>query len=90
MSRDSKLLERAAEAGLLVEISRRRSWRQFLTPDLATAFGFIEPRRGRPRNEPLPLPTDPKIAEAYDAFDREMAEIDAMLESRALNGTNSA
>lgn len=86
----SKLLERAAEAGLLVEISRRRSWRQFLTPDLATAFGFIEPRRGRPRNEPLPLPTDPKIAEAYDAFDREMAEIDAMLESRALNGTNSA
>lgn len=82
----SKLLERAAEAGLLVEISGRRSWRQFLTPDLATAFGFIEPRRGRPRKEPPPLPADPKIAEAFDAFDREMAEIDVMLERRALNG----
>ena len=82
----SKLLERAAEAGLLVEISHRRSWRQFLTPDLATAFGFVEPRRGRPRKEPPPLPADPKIAEAFDAFDREMAEIDAMLKSRASNG----
>lgn len=84
----SKLLERAAGAGLLVEISRRRSWRQFLTPDLATAFGFVEPRRGRPRNEPPPLPADRKIAEAFDAFDREMADIDALLESNALNRGN--
>ena len=80
----SKLLERAAEAGLLVEINPRRSWRQFLTPDLATAFGFVEPRRGRPRKDPPPLPAHPRIAEAFDTFDREMAEIDAMLESRAL------
>lgn len=85
----SKLLERATEAGLLVEISGRRSWRQYLTPDLATAFGFIEPRRGRPRKDPPPLPANTKIAEAFDAFDREMAEIDAMLDASALNRDNS-
>lgn len=84
----SKLLERAAGAGLLVEINHRRSWRQFLTPDLASAFGFIETRRGRPRTVPPPLPADRKMAEAFAEFDREMADIDVMLEIGALNKGN--
>ena len=75
----SKLLERATEAGALVSITERRSWRQFLTPDLAAAFGYVEPRRGRPRAEPPPLPANRQMAEIFDAFDRQMADIDAML-----------
>jgi hypothetical protein len=85
----SKLLERAAGAGLLVEITRRRSWRQFLTPDLAEAFGFTAPKRGRPAKEPPPLPATPALREVFDAFDGEMAAIDALLAGRRL-GTESA
>lgn len=75
----SKLLERAANIGLLVEIVERRSWRLFLSADLAVAFGFAQPKRGRPRSEPPPLPADRAIAEVFDDFDRQMAEIDALL-----------
>jgi hypothetical protein len=78
----SKLLERAKQAGLLVEITRRRSWRQFLTPDLAAAFGYVSPKRGRPANEPPPLPASPALAQVFDAFDCEMAAIDALLAGR--------
>lgn len=75
----SKLLSRAAAAGLLVEISQRRSWRLFLTTDLAVDFGFAEARRGRPRRESPPLPADRQIAQVYDDFDRQIAEINALL-----------
>ena len=75
----SKLIERAATTGLLVEITQRRSWRQFLTPDLAADFGYVRPKRGRPAKEPPPLPLDRDLASVFDAFDREMAAIDNLL-----------
>ncbi|MCF8708366.1 hypothetical protein [Rhizorhapis sp. SPR117] len=81
----SKLLERAVAAGLLAEITQRRTWRLFLPPDLATEFGFVAPKRGRPAKEPPPLPQSRALAEVFDAFDQEMAEID-----RVLNGRGTA
>lgn len=83
----SKLLERARAAEMLVEITRRRSWRMFLTPDLAVAFGFASRPRGRPRAEPpAPLPSR-DLAAAFDAFDAEMAAIDQLLLSLPSGGT---
>src|SRR3546814_1570194 len=35
-----------------------------------------QPKRGRPRSEPPPLPTSGALAGVLDALDREMAEID--------------
>jgi hypothetical protein len=75
----SKLLERAQMAGLLTEITQRRSWRLFLTPDLAEEFGFVAPKRGRPPKEAAPLPHDRDLAAVFDAFDEEIAKIDALL-----------
>lgn len=75
----SKLIERASMAGLLVEITQRRSWRQYLTPDLAADFGYLPAKRGRPTKERPPLPLDRDLASVFDAFDREMAAIDNLL-----------
>jgi hypothetical protein len=75
----SKLLERAAGAGLVLEITKRRSWRQFLTVDLAVEFGFAVPRRGRPAKEAAPLPASRDLAAVFDAFDEEMSRIDRLL-----------
>lgn len=77
-----KLLERAATLGLVDEVSGRRSWKAYLTPDLAIGFGFRKSPVGRPRKEPPPLPQSRDLAAAFDSFDREMAEIEARL-SRA-------
>lgn len=79
----SKVIGRAAAAGLLVEITTRKSWRQFLTPDLAVAFGFATPRRGRPRIDVPALPVSATLATALETFDHEMAEIDRILAGRA-------
>lgn len=78
----SKLLERAKSAGLLVEITERRTWRLFLTPDLAREFGYVKPRLGRPAKEPPRPPRDHNLAAVFDAFDNEMAEIDALLDGQ--------
>ncbi|WP_238995236.1 hypothetical protein [Sphingomonas solaris] len=71
-----KLLARAADAGLLVEISGRQAWKTYLVTDLAVAFGFARRSVGRPLKPP-------KVSEALDPslsrFDVEMAELDAML-----------
>ena len=75
----SKLLDRAAAAGLMVELTQRRSWRLFLVPDLAVEMGFVAAKRGRPRKEPSPPPTSRDLADVYDTFDAEMARIDALL-----------
>lgn len=75
----SKLLERATAAGLMVEITQRRSWRQFLTADLAVEFGYTKASRGRPAKVPPPLSTDRDLAEVFDRFDQELADIDALL-----------
>ena len=80
----SKLLDRAAAAGLLIEITQRRSWRLFLTPDLAVEFGYARPKRGRPAKEPPPLPANRDLANVFDAFDREMANIDRLLGDSAV------
>ncbi len=82
----SKLLERAAAANLLVEISDRSTWRQFLSPDLAEQLGFVAPMRGRPTNLPGALPTSKDIASILETFDTEMEAIDHLLQSR---GTGS-
>ena len=78
-----KLLARAAELGLLAEISGRQAWKVYLAADLASVFGFIEPPRGRP---PSPPPALAPLDGALARFDREMAEIDVTLD--ATNLTN--
>lgn len=75
----SKLLDRATAAGLLIAITQRRSWRLFLTPDMAIAFGYARPKRGRPTKEPSPLPPSRDLAEVFDTFDREMERVDRLL-----------
>lgn len=68
-----KLLARAAQHGLAVEISGRQAWRAYLAPDLAVKFGFAAQPAGRP---PRPPDLD---GQALARFDQEMAEIDLML-----------
>lgn len=75
----SKLLDRGVASGLLVEITRRRTWRVFLAADLAITFGYASPKRGRPKLEPSPLPADRDLSDVFDAFDDEMARIDRLL-----------
>ncbi|PTD24615.1 hypothetical protein CV103_07285 [Sphingomonas fennica] len=75
----SKLLERGVGSGLLVEVTRRRSWRVFVAGDLAVTFGYASPQRGRPRLEPPPPPVDRSLRQVFDSFDEQMAEIDRLL-----------
>lgn len=75
----SKLLERTAATGLLVEITQRRTWRLFLASDLAVDFGYAAPKRGRPKAEPPPLPATGGLVAVFDAFDEEMSAIDDLL-----------
>lgn len=77
-----KLLERGVSCGLLVEITQRRSWRVFLATDLAVEFGYATPKRGRPKAEPPPPPSDRELSQVFDAFDKEMAAIDRILSRR--------
>lgn len=79
----SKLLERAVSAELLIEIAQRRSWRLFLPPDLAIEFGYAPAKRGRPTKEPPPLPPSRGLADVFETFDQQMAEIDRLLESHS-------
>jgi len=85
----SKLLERAAAAELLVEITQRKTWRQFLTPDLAVVFGFASPKRGRPTLMPPALPVSRDLADVLDTFDREMEAIDRLLGSRGAESSDN-
>jgi hypothetical protein len=83
-----KLLGRAADLKLLVEVSGRRAWRLYLAPDLAVSFGLVAAPRGRPpsaRVEPIP---DRSLSDALDAFDREMADIDRRLGGIAASPTS--
>lgn len=75
----SKLLARGVTCGLLIEITQRRTWRVFLSTDLAVEVGYTPPKRGRPRNEHPPLPATRGLADLLDAFDQEMANIDELL-----------
>ncbi len=71
-----KLLVRAAEAGLVREVRGKQAWKLYLTPDLAVAFGFVAPPRGRPRADPPPLLHDRPLAAMLQAFDADMAAFD--------------
>jgi len=84
LSGAGKLLQRAALLGLVKEVSDRRSWRLYMTPDLAVALGFDSPPRGRP---PRP-PAAPAMAPAalLSAFDSEMAEWERRFGPIAIDG----
>lgn len=71
-----KLLTRAADAALVVEVRGTQSWKLYAAHDLAVTFGLIAPKRGRPRVEPPPLPHDRSLAEVLRSFDDEMAAFD--------------
>ncbi|HEX7854972.1 MAG TPA: hypothetical protein VF503_14885 [Sphingobium sp.] len=79
----SKVIDRAVSQNLLVEITTRKSWRQFLTPDLAVTFGFIAPARGRPRTDVAALPVTSTLSAALEMFDQEMEAIDRLLAGKA-------
>ena len=78
LSGAGKLLARAASHRLLVEVSGRNSWRLYVAPDVGIALGLISTPRGRP-------PSPPRRTEKLDLvladFDREMEEIDTLLEN---------
>lgn len=76
LSGAGKLLMRAAEFELLIEVSGRQAWRTYMPPDLAVAFGYVSRSAGRPPSPPRQLPD---LEPALFAFDREMTEVDAML-----------
>jgi len=75
----SKLLQRAVSTGLLVEVTKRRTWRVFLAADLAVEFGYVRPRRGRPRADASPVPFTQDLATVYSAFDEDMLAIERLL-----------
>lgn len=76
LSGAGKLLSRAADLGLLAEVSGRRAWRTYMPPDLGIAFGLVSRPVGRPHAAPRQLAD---LEPALSAFDREMAELDAVL-----------
>ncbi|MBW8910403.1 MAG: MarR family transcriptional regulator [Sphingomonas sp.] len=67
-----KLLDRAAEQGLLLEISGRLSWRVYMAPGLARRLRLTAPRQGRPAAPPA-LPARDELGASLAAFDAEMA-----------------
>lgn len=73
-----KLLNRAAELGLVREVSgRSRSWRLYVLPDIAVSLGFAA-KRGRPANigkPPALLVDDALTSSAMAALDAEMKAI---------------
>jgi hypothetical protein len=81
LSGAGKLLARAADLGLLTEVSGRRAWRTYMPPDLAIAFGLVSRPIGRPHAAPRQLAD---LEPALSAFDHEMAEIDTMLSKYAV------
>ncbi len=71
-----KLLVRAADLGLVRELSGRETWKVFVARDVAKAVGLEPPDRGRPKTFDR---YDHDLAPALTAFDEEMAEIDKLL-----------
>ena len=69
-----KLLARAADEELVVEISGRRSWRVYAAPDIAAACGFVRPRRGRPPRL-IEVAPDGGLDALLASFDAEMASL---------------
>lgn len=82
-----KLLARAAEMGLLVEISGRMAWRRYLVPDLAVSFGYLATPRGRPAKSPHPDALDRTLASTLASFDMEMEELSSKLAALGISTT---
>ena len=76
LSGAGKLLSRAAALGMAQEVSGRRAWRTYATPDIAVALGFVAPPKGRPPARPLAIEPDRPLASILADFDREMAAFD--------------
>lgn len=72
-----KALDRAADHGLLVETSGRRSWRVYMAPGLARRLRLAAPRQGRPPKPPA-LPAHDELGASLAAFDAEMAAFAAL------------
>lgn len=71
-----KLLARAADVDLVVEVSGRQAWRTYVARDLAIRFGLIQRPIGRPPAPPRYVANlEPVLAD----FDREMTKLDSML-----------
>lgn len=73
-----KLLARAADLDLVVEVSGRQAWRTYVARDLALSFGFVQRSVGRPLAPPK---YSANLEPVLQVFDREMAELDAKLAS---------
>ncbi|MBX9659115.1 MAG: hypothetical protein K2X00_11160 [Nitrospiraceae bacterium] len=71
-----KLLARAADMGILVEVSGRQAWRTYMARDIAIAFGFVKRPIGRPL---APQRYVANLEPALADFDREMIEVDSIL-----------
>lgn len=83
LSGAGKLLARAADLGLLAEVSGRMAWRAYMAPDIAIAFGYVTRPVGRPRAAPRQLT---ELEPTLTAFDREMAALDLVLEKFGVIG----
>ena len=77
-----KLLRRAEEAGLLVEISGRQAWKVYISADIAIGFGFLD----RPRGRPPPLWAGPPLNETLLRSDAEMQSIGQRLAQLGVHG----
>lgn len=71
-----RLLGRAAELGIVAEVSGRNTWKVYVARDVAQALGLLARDRGRPYK------IDPyrhDLSGAFADFDSEMADIDRLL-----------
>lgn len=79
-----KLLTRAADVDLVVEVSGRQAWRTYVARDIAIRFGLRQRPIGRP---PAPPRYVANLEPALADFDREMAELDSMLAGLGIGGS---
>jgi len=77
LSGAGKLLDRAAQLGLVREVSGRRSWRIYASPAVAIALGLIAAPRGRPSHPGKPKGSPRAVDDIVATFDQEMAAFNA-------------
>jgi hypothetical protein len=77
LSGAGKLLDRAAQLGLVREVSGRRSWRVYASPAVAIALGLAAAPRGRPAHLGKPHRSPRAVDDIVATFDEEMAAFNA-------------
>ena len=77
LSGAGKLLDRAAQLGLVREVSGRRSWRIYASPAVAIALGLVAAPRGRPPHPGKPQGSPRAVDDIVATFDQEMAAFNA-------------